>query len=223
MPGDTLPAGPPAIVDEGLPRDTIPPDVMREDTLSAGSVVGILPTATVSATLEVDGEFRPGTPLSVTGFIAPLVLVESVSAKLWAPEVESARISGVGDDYRIQLGQTISPFAEQSASGLLAGAFEISGTLTIPWPGMYEVVLSITSNALNVDFAIGETIQRSVWVYVTESGGGTYDDFDSVPFPSDVVGLPGPRRFFPTPDQLGSESPSASPSSLHQPATVVER
>ncbi|MGH7470500.1 MAG: hypothetical protein ACRENP_21350 [Longimicrobiales bacterium] len=149
--------------------------------------------------LEVSGELRPNEPIELRVRTHGLMGTDNVELRISAPEVQAARATAWGSDFRVPVGVTISPL-DVSRTAIDVGATQVrQSTLTIPAPGYYRVVA--TARALVQPTRVRgkpqaeDAAHKVLWLWITESGGRVTDKFDPTLLPDSAIRQPGPLRF----------------------------
>jgi len=120
-----------------------------------------------------------------------------VEISLVLPDVEAAKTSGWGADYRVSLEE--KPTRAASWMGPIGENETRSGgvTLTIPAPGYYRAVLAARGETgpKDIDEAhILDSAYRKVWILIDETGGRVTERFEPDQIRAAFQPVPGPRR-----------------------------
>lgn len=147
--------------------------------------------------LRVSGDLSPGSPVHLQWSVESRLNSPQVDISIILPDVEAAKMSGWGNDFRVSL--ELRPARAYSWQGALREGESKSGEvgLTIPAPGYYRAVLSVSSpdgpedpakiNQLN-------SASEKVWILIDDRGGVVTDRFQGERIPAPFLPVPGPRR-----------------------------
>jgi len=150
--------------------------------------------------IEASGDLRPGVPtvLALSGTSNRATRLAGFSIHL--PEVEAAKQTSWGPDFRVPEGEPLPPAARWQTGTGSGSPFQYTTSVTIPEPGYYRVVA--TARKASGEPAIsseGERIQdiahARLWLLVREGGGVVTASFEPDSLPPGAVRSPGPLRF----------------------------
>ncbi len=156
-----------------------------------------LPWFTVTA--QASGDFRPGGAVTI-GFEV-VTSFDTESADIWviAPELEAAKWSGWGDDFRTPTGRTLQPAAAWRQSMAAGETIRKEITLSFLAAGYYRVVISAQRRSEGPSHLGGTPLQtvshETLWLYIDQVRGRATGFFDAEILPTHAVRAPGPIRF----------------------------
>jgi hypothetical protein len=141
------------------------------------------------------------------------------------PEVQNARNSGWGDDYRVPNG-FVQPIASKGQSLAQNARAELSSVVSVNAPGYYRVSVRAAGESAPSRrgwSTVQDVVIEDMWLWIDRSGGRITSTFDTTLFPDSIVPQPGPFRRMVTRDvvripsasQLGSGSPPTGSVTWH--------
>jgi len=145
------------------------------------------------------GPVRLGSPMQIAVDVKANLATPQAELRVTLPEVEAARISEWGPQFRLPVGVRLPALASKEMSLGRGQVVREVASVVIPKPGYYRVVVSarsVSDEAASVD---GRPVQnvgvREAWMWVDSMGGRVTDQFDRAVFPKGAIQELGPIRF----------------------------
>lgn len=157
---------------------------------------------------DVSGAFKPGVPVAMTLHVRAALLSEA-TIQMVAPEAESARRSGwTGDRFRVPVRERLEPFVVEDAVMPEGSRRSVAEAIVFEAPGYYQVSAVVRDTTSPVFTESGQVVEgvahASLWVLITENGGGITPHFFPDSIPEGYAKEPGPFRTYE--DQQAADS-----------------
>lgn len=173
--------------------------------------------------VRVDGRLIPGSPITITASAKASQDVQNAVFRIVAPEMESARQSGWGDDFRVPVKAKVRVAAEVNASLVSGSGQQFAATVQAERPGYYRVVVSAVSPTptLARRTSVQDATHREVWLLIDDAGGRVLENFDPTLVPAGTIPQPGPWRKRSLVRAVGGAKPEQGSSFSKQQATLM--
>lgn len=179
--------------------------------------------------IEVSGNLKPNDPINIAVTYTSNFATTDADLRITLPEIESAKMSDWGNEYKTPIGIQL-PAKLESSQGLAAGGQVVQNTsFSIPAAGIYRVHASAKSEKILADETtdkVQPTTHATIWLLVDDEGGKVLTTFDPEAIPDGFRRQPGPfvklgpgepkpdRSDQPMPAQTGSVETLGSVASL---------
>lgn len=151
--------------------------------------------------VEVNGSFRPESPVSISLVATGLRDSEQAELSLHLPEVSAARVSEFGRQFTVPVEASVPPEAVRMALLGKGQQKRIGHILQIPKPGYYRIDATVrnigrsSSGSVDTNPYVKDVAQKTVWLWIAPDGGRVTPGFDETLFPQGSVAQPGPLRW----------------------------
>ena len=164
--------------------------------------------------IDVGTNLRPRTPIELTVTYEGTFATTDADLLVKFPEIESAKLTGWGQEYKTQVGVELPARVERNQAFAAGDKVVQSTTFTVDAPGIYRVLATARANKVRPDETTGRAqpvVHEDVWILVDDTGGGVMEIFDPDAVPEGFVRQPGPFRELP---RSGQPKPHGAASAI---------
>lgn len=156
--------------------------------------LGLISTDRLTLALDVKRGPGLGSPVQITVSGTANLAFAAGQMRITLPELEHAKATGFGRDYRVQIGVPLARAGQWDFGPTNRGrSFTRTTSASIPAAGYYRVIADMEAHPAEVEFGLINNGARVVaWLLVTEGGVTVTPDFDRSAIPDGMRGGAGP-------------------------------
>ena len=163
----------------------------------SGTVKDMAARKWFSISIEAGTTLKPDALIELTVTYTAHFATHDADLFVTLPEIESAKLSDWGDQYKKPLGTRRPPEVESSQAFGAGDRVTQSVAFSVPAAGIYRVHATARSSKVTPDETKDRTqpsAYKTLWLLVDETGGRAPETFDADVIPDGLIKQPGPFR-----------------------------